>query len=266
MIKKIAATLIVISCLLLILLYMFQEKIIFPTEKLDKDFTFSFRQEFEEINLNTADGEIINALRFKVKEPKGVILFFHGNKGNLSRWGNLVSYLEAYQYDVFVMDYRNYGKSTGSYDEKEMYKDGLLAYEYVKRQYPENKIVVYGRSLGCTFATRVAAQNKPKHVILEAPFYNMKKGVRFFSKLAPTFIIKYKFRTDLDIPKVKSPTTFFHGDADKTTSFEESKKLFELVTSKQKEFVTIPTGTHHNLKDFDVYKSKLKEILSVIPK
>ncbi len=261
MIKRIAAALVIVSCVILILLYMFQEKIIFPTEKLDKNFVFSFRQEFEEVNLNTDDGETINALHFKVKHPKGIILFFHGNKGNLSRWGNLVSYLETYQYDVFVIDYRNYGKSTGSYDEKKMYQDGLLAYNYVKQQFFENQIVVYGRSLGCTFATRVATQNNPKHLVLEAPFYNMKRGVRFFSKLAPTFIIKYKFRTDFDIPKVKSPVTFFHGDADKTTSFEESNELFELVTSKQKEFVPISKGTHHNLKEFDIYKTKLTHIL-----
>tara|TARA_R110002073_G_scaffold108336_3_gene243414 strand:- start:82855 stop:83676 length:822 start_codon:yes stop_codon:yes gene_type:complete len=265
MIKRVTAILIIVSCVLLILLYMFQEKIIFPTEKLDKDFAFSFAQEFEEVNLKTEDGETINALHFKVKEPKGIILFFHGNKGNLSRWGNLVSYLETYQYDVFVMDYRNYGKSTGSYDEKEMYKDGLLAYDYVKQQFREDEIVVYGRSLGCTFATRVATQNNPKHLVLEAPFYNMKKGVRFYSKLAPTFIIKYQFRTDQDIPNVKSPITFFHGDTDKTTSFEESEELFQLVTSKQKEFVSILNGTHHNLKDFEVYQNKMKEILSVIP-
>lgn len=263
MIKKVAATLLIVSCVLLILLYMFQEKIIFPTEKLDKDFVFSFAQAFEEVNLTTEDNETINALHFKVQDPKGVILFFHGNKGNLSRWGNLVSYLKDYQYDVFVMDYRNYGKSTGSYDEAEMYQDALMVYDYIKQTFPEDRIVVYGRSLGATFATRVATQNRPKHVILEAPFYNMRKGVRFFSKLAPTFIIKYKFRTDLDIPKVTSPITFFHGDADKTTSFEESKELFGLITSQEKEFVAIPNGTHHNLKDFEVYQNKMKEILVV---
>lgn len=261
MIKKGVAILIIAGCVVLILLYMFQDKIIFQSEKLDKDFVFSFRQEFEELNLKTDDGESINALHFKAQHPKGVILFFHGNKGNLSRWGNLVSYLEAYQYDVFIMDYRNYGKSTGNYNEEKMYKDGLLAYEYVKQKYPENQIVVYGRSLGCTFATRVALQNNPKHLILEAPFYNMKKGVRFYSKLAPTFIIKYKFRTDKDISSIKSPITFFHGDADKVTSFNQSKELFQLVNSPQKEFVSIPNGTHHNLKDFEVYQSKMKEIL-----
>ncbi|MFY0602860.1 MAG: alpha/beta hydrolase [Flavobacteriaceae bacterium] len=263
MIKKVVAALIIFCSVVLILLYMFQDRIIFQSEPLAKDYQFSFKQEFEEVNMKTADGETINALHFKVKNPTGIILFFHGNKGNLSRWGNLVSYLETYQYDVFVMDYRNYGKSTGSYKEKEMYKDALMAYQYVKKIFSEDQIVVYGRSLGCTFATRVATKNKPKHLILEAPFYNMKKGVRFYSKLAPTFIIKYQFRTDKDIPKVTSPITFFHGDADKTTSFNQSKELFELATVTQKDFVAIPTGTHHNLKDFEMYQSKLKEILSV---
>lgn len=261
MIKKIMATLAVVVVVVFILLYMFQDKIIFQSEPLAKDHVFSFTQEFEEVNLQTEDGETINALHFKVKDPKGVILFFHGNKGNLSRWGNLVTYLEAYQYDVFVIDYRNYGKSTGSYNEKEMYKDGLLAYEYVKKRFPEEQIVVYGRSLGCTFATKVATKNNPKHLVLEAPFYNMKKGVRFYSKLAPTFIIKYKFETNKDIPKVKNPVTFFHGTTDVVTSFEDSKDLFDLATA-QKDFIAIPEGTHHNLKDFDVYKKRLSEILN----
>ena len=261
MIKKIMATLAVIVAVVLILLYMFQDKIIFQSEPLEKDYVYSFAQEFEEVNLKTDDGETINALHFKVKEPKEIILFFHGNKGNLSRWGNLVAYLEAYQYDVFIMDYRNYGKSTGSYDEKAMYKDALLAYEYVKQQFPEEQIVIYGRSLGCTFATKVATKNNPKHLILEAPFYNMKKGVRFYSKLAPTFIIKYKFETNKDIPEVSGPITFFHGDADTVTSFEDSKNLFNFATSP-KDFVAISEGTHHNLKDFAIYRKRLSEILN----
>lgn len=259
--KKVLTGLILVLSVILIVLYMFQDKIIFQSEPLPKEFSYSFAQDFEEINLQTHDGETINALHFKVTAPKGIILFFHGNKGNLSRWGNLVAYLEAYQYDVFVIDYRNYGKSTGSYNEKRMYEDALLAYDYVNELYPEDQIVVYGRSLGCTFATRAAKENNPKHLVLEAPFYNMKKGVRFYSRLAPTFIIKYKFETNKDLPKVTSPVTFFHGDIDVVTSFEDSKDLFQLATS-EKDFVTISGGTHHNLKDFEDYQKRLGEILN----
>ena len=94
------------------------------------------------------------------------------------------------------------------------------------------------------------------HLILEAPFYNLKKATQFYFVLSPTFLIKYPFRTDLLIDKVASPVTFFHGDQDKTTSFDHSKELFKLVNSQQKEFVSIPTATHHNVKDYKIYYIK----------
>jgi fermentation-respiration switch protein FrsA (DUF1100 family) len=118
--------------------------------------------------------------------------------------------------------------------------------------------------MGATFATRVGAENNPKHVVLEAPFYNLKRATQYYFSLSPTFLLKYQFYTNKDIPKVTSPITFFHGDDDATTSFDQSKELFQLVSSKQKEFITIPTGTHHNLKEFDAYQSKMKEVLRVI--
>ncbi|MBL4605856.1 MAG: alpha/beta hydrolase [Flavobacteriaceae bacterium] len=266
MIKKIGLGILIFLGIGLFLFYVFQEKLIFLNgKKIPKDYVYLFPQSFEEVNLITEDNKTINALHFKLEAPKGVILFFHGNKGNLQRWGTIVPYLLAYNYEVLVMDYRGYGKSSGSFDEEKMYSDGLLAYDYLKKKYSENQIVVYGRSMGTTFATRVAAENNPKHVILEAPFYNLKRATQYYFTLSPTFLVKYKFRTDIDIPKVTSAITFFHGDDDATTSFEQSKELFQLVKSQQKEFVPIPTGTHHNLKDFDLYKSILKEILSVIP-
>ena len=116
--------------------------------------------------------------------------------------------------------------------------------------------------LGATFATRIASQNTPKELVLEAPFYNLKKAVHYYSRFAPTFLLKYAFRTDKDIVKVKAPITLFHGNQDKITSFRESKDLLKLNTSIKNEHVEIDTGTHHNLRVFPVYKEKLKEILA----
>ncbi len=265
MIKKIVFGILIFLGIGLFLFYIFQEKLIFLNgKKTPKDYVYQFPQPFEEVNISTKDNQNIHALHFKLDKPKGVILFFHGNKGNLERWGSIVPYLLAYNYEVLVMDYRNYGKSTGSFSEEKMYTDALLAYDHLKKQYSEDQIVVYGRSLGTTFATRIGVENKPKHIILEAPFYNLKRATQYYFSLSPTFILKYHFRTDKNIPKITSPITFFHGEDDKTTSFEQSKELFELVTSKQKEFVAIPSGTHHNLKEFEAYQSKIKEILSVL--
>ncbi len=77
-----------------------------------------------------------------------------------------------------------------------MYTDGLSVYNYVKKHYKEENIVVYGYSLGGTFATRIASENNPKELVLEAPFYNLKQAVQYYSRVAPTFLLKYAFRTD----------------------------------------------------------------------
>ncbi len=262
MIKKIIYCIFIFVGVGLFLFYIFQERFFFLNgKKIPKNVAYNFPQSFTEVNLITKDNETINALHFKLEKSKGVILFFHGNKGNLRRWGNIVSYLLEYEYEVFVIDYRNYGKSTGSFNELKMYDDALLAYSHLTTKFSEDKIVVYGRSLGATFAAKVASENNPMHLILEAPFYNLKKATQFYFVLSPTFLIKYPFRTDLLIDKVASPVTFFHGDQDKTTSFDHSKELFKLVNSQQKEFVSIPTATHHNVKDYKIYTSKMKSIL-----
>lgn len=246
----------------LLLFYFLQDRFLFlPGKRLSTSFQFQFPQQFQEINLTTQDNQTINALHFQLENPKGVILFFHGNKGNLNRWGTIVPYLLDYEYEVFVMDYRGYGKSTGKVNEEAMYNDALATYDYLNKQFDEDKIVVYGRSLGATFASKVGAERAPKHIVLEAPFYTMKHAAKKFFALAPTFVMNYTFDNEQLATKMKSPMTIFHGDEDRTTSFEESKLLFEKVASKQKQFVAIEGGTHHNLKDFELYKKKLASIL-----
>lgn len=262
MMKKVLYGILIFLGVGLLFFYFFQERFIFLNgKKLPKDFVYKFPQPFQEINIKAKDGEIINALHFTLDQPKGVILFFHGNKGNLERWGTIVPYLLEYEYEVLVIDYRNYGKSTGDFNETNMYQDALDAYDYLKSQYLEDQIVVYGRSLGAAFSTQVGVHRNPKHVILEAPFYNLKRATKFYFTLSPSFLLKYGFKTNEKIGKVTSPITIFHGDADETTSFDESKKLFSLVESKDKKFVEIANGTHHNLKDFEIYQDTMKEIL-----
>ena len=262
MIKRIARFLLFFLSVIFLLFYFFQEKFFFqPEKKLHKDYQFTFKENFVEVNLTTHDLETINALHFKVEKPKGIVLFFHGNRGNLKRWGTIVQYFNTFNYDVFVIDYRNYGKSTGSYNEEAMYKDAQLSYDYAKSHFLENEIVVYGRSLGATFATRVAATNHPKELILEAPFYNLKAAVHFKLFFTPSFLLKYKFETNKDIVKVTNPITVFHGNKDAVTSFKGSKELFKLIKQKDKSYVLLPNGTHHNVMGFEAYKQKIAVLL-----
>jgi alpha-beta hydrolase superfamily lysophospholipase len=262
MIKRIVYGILIFLGVGLLFFYLFQERLIFLNgKKIPKDFIYNFPQAFQEINLKTKDRETINALHFTLNQSKGVVLFFHGNKGNLQRWGHIAPYLLDYGYEVFIMDYRSYGKSTGEFNEQKMYEDAVLAYDYLKNQYSDEQIVVYGRSLGAAFASEVGVQRNPKHIVLEAPFYNLKRATQFYFALSPYFLLKYQFKNNEKVGKIQSPITFFHGDEDRTTSFDQSKELFSLVTSSEKEFVPIPNATHHNVKDFEVYQQKMRKIL-----
>lgn len=251
-----------VSILFLGWIYFFQEKFIFLNGKrIAKDHQYQFSNTFEEVFIKTTGTNEVNALHFKLAAPKGVILFCHGNKGNLVKWGSRVSYLLAYNYEVLVFDYSNYGKSTGEFKEELLYKEGLAVYAYLKKQYKEAHIVVYGFSLGCTFATRIAKLNRPKELVLEAPFVNFREAVQYYSKYVPVFLLKYAFRTDHDISKVSVPITIFHGDMDEITSCAQSKRLVAKSTAIKNQHIEIKGATHHNVKEFPLYKEKLKEIL-----
>ncbi|WP_231874582.1 alpha/beta hydrolase [Polaribacter atrinae] len=242
--------------------FFFQEKFIFLNgDQLDQNHQYHFIHKFEELFLKTDGDNVINALHFQLQNPKGVVLFCHGNKGNLTKWGDRVAHFLEYNYEVLVFDYRNYGKSTGDYNEGAMYNDGLVVYNHLKKNFKEENIVVYGFSLGGTFATKIASLNKPKELILEAPFFNFKKAAAYKFKFAPTFLLKYHFRTDKDVSNVTCLITLFHGNKDNTTSYMQSKKLLKLNIGTKNRYVEIDGGTHHNLKEFVTYKVSLKEIL-----
>lgn len=243
-------------------LYFFQEKFIFRPTILSQDYTYKFTHPFEELFLKAEDGGIINAILFKNKQPKGVILYFHGNVGDLSRWGAITEYFANKNYDVLVMDYRTYGKSSGNLNETLLYKDAQMCYDYLKATYNENSITVYGRSLGSGFATYITSKNNPKQTILEAPYYSIEDVAK---KRLPVFPLKYLLKFEFPnyefVQSIKSPLYIFHGTDDAVVPFESGKKLFDKTFKVNSDFIIIPKGSHNNLNEFAVYKEKLNNIL-----
>ena len=245
-----------------VVLYLVQDRIIFHAEKLPVNYKFSFKTDFEEIHLKTNDNETLNGLLFKTKEPKGVILFFHNHSGNVEHWSRSATYANHLKCDTLLMDYRGYGKSTGSYNEKLMYEDAKLWYTFVKNLYDESLITVYGRGIGATFATYVASLNNPKRLLLESPMYDLIFTSRHLYPYIPfqILILKYKFRTADFIKDVKCKTYIFHGEQNTLVNYKNSVKLYEL-NKDNIELLIIPDGNHYNLVNHKIYLNKIKEIL-----
>ncbi|GAA4813623.1 alpha/beta fold hydrolase [Litoribaculum gwangyangense] len=243
-------------------LYFLQEKIIFLPTVLEQDFQYQFKHHFEEINLEANDGTKLNALHFKIENPKGIILYFHGNAGDLSRWGQIAEFFVDKHYDVLIMDYRTYGKSTGKLSEEAFYSDASMFYDYLKNGYNENDIILYGRSLGTAIASYLASKNKPKQLILETPYYSMVDVGKLRFPIFPVEqLMKYKFPTYQFVKEVNCEITMFHGTNDSVVPYESAKKLFEVAHKPQTTFITIAGGRHNDLVNFNEYQLKIDLLL-----
>lgn len=251
-IKIILILIVVLYVLGGLFLYLFQEKLIFRPDPLPQDFQYRFDAEFDEINMEMEDGSIINGLHFKSDNPQGLILYFHGNAGELSRWGEVVIPFLKYNQDVLIIDYRGYGKSTGKRTKKALLEDAEAVYAQATALYPQEKITVYGRSLGCSFATHVAAEFSPKQVILESPFYSVADVASSFAWMYPVDrMIRFNFRNDRNLKKVDSSIIIIHGTDDLVVPFESGQKLAGV--SDRIDFLEIRGGGHNDLAEFKDY-------------
>lgn len=241
-------------------LYFSQDSLVFRPEPLAADFRFEFPQTFSEINL-PVDGATLNALHFSTSNPKGVVLFFHGNAGSLRRWGEVAESFTTRGYDLFIFDYRGYGKSTGKIaSEKQLLDDAAQVFRYVSQRYAAQSIVLYGRSLGTGLAAQIALRHPAKMLILETPYVSLKDLTAQFYPLVPGFLIKYPLRTDLALPQIGIPVYLFHGTADEVIPYESSQRILSLIRSP-KELVTIPGGAHDGLRLTPVYNAALDRFL-----
>ena len=241
-------------------LYFLQERLIFYPEVLAPDFTFTFPGRFEEIAL-PSDGAGISALYFKADHPKGVVLYFHGNAGSLRSWGTVAHTFVERGYDVLMPDYRGYGKSSGHIASEQMlHADAAVAYQYLLAHYPEDQIVVYGRSIGSGIATYLAKSHRPRMLILETPYFSLKEIVRQHYPFVPGGQLKYPLRTDLWIGDVACPVFLFHGTSDDLIPHGASERLAALVRTEH-ELITIVGGGHNDLGNFEQYGQQLDRIL-----
>ena len=192
--KKLTKILKSIALLVIILfglLYFFQEKIIFLPEKLDKNYSFNFNNKFEELNFKAEDNTILNGLLFKAKESKGLVFYLHGNAGSLKNWGQISDLYTNLDYDIFILDYRGFGKSEGKIkSEKQLFEDNQIVYNKLKERYSEKNIIVIGYSIGSGMAAKLASENSPKHLILQAPYFSLIDLVKNKYSFIPSFAFK----------------------------------------------------------------------------
>lgn len=247
-------------------LYYLQDYFLFKPEKLPKDFQFYYEnQEIEEYNIETRDGATLNGLHFKVDKPRGIVLYLKGNSKSIKGWGKFAVDFTRHGFDVVMLDYRGFGKSTGRRTQKALKRDLQVVYNKLKEHVDEKHIVVYGRSLGSGLATKIASVNNPRLLVLDAPYYSLVNVTSRYMPFMPlSWLIKYPLPTYKWIKYVQCPIHIIHGTDDKLIPYRTSVKLSK-IKPKQTQLHTILGGGHKNLNNFESYHNMLRTILTSKP-
>ena len=201
----------------------------------------------EELAIDTADGERIIAWHLPPRDGKPVIVYFHGNGGNLSYRVARFRALAARGLGIFAVSYRGYGGSSGRPSEAGLVADATAAYREARSRYAAERLVLWGESLGTGVAVALAAQAPVRALVLESPFASTLEIAQATYPYVPVaWLMKDQFRSDLRIGKVAAPVLVMHGARDTVIPLASGERLFALAR-EPKRFVRFPAGGHEDL-------------------
>ena len=238
--------------------YLKQESLIFLPAPLAADYRFAIPG-VDEVKVPVAGGTL-SALHFRLPNPTGVVFFLHGNAGNLQTWMTNVEFYRRVNYDLFMLDYRGYGKSTGKIEsEQQLHDDVKTAWEQIAPQYVGKKIAVYGRSLGTGLAAKLAGDIQPDLTILVSPYSSLKAMGDYHYPWLPGFINRYPMRSDQWLTAITRPVVIVHGDRDTLIPISHGETLQRLRTAT--EMMVISGAGHNDIHNFPAYLDGLAERL-----
>lgn len=245
-----------------ILTYTLQFFVLFRPKALPSDYQFKFNHAFEEVTFLSREGGLIHSLWFKASSTpssKGIILYFHGNRGNLTRWGHVYeqTFLKNH-IDVFMIDYRSYGKSKGRISEHLFNEDALKAYEFLIKHYAHEKIIIYGRSIGSGIACELASKVRAGKLILETPFSSISDLFHTYYPFLPKlFVFKFRFNNYQHIKLITYPIVIIAGSKDRVTPLRCLNKI-KLSLKDTDKLIIIKNGKHNNLNSFQEFHDSIK--------
>ena len=243
-----------------------QEKLLFAPVVLPASQVLALSPDVHEVAVDVP-GARLSALHLRLPQPKGVVFFLHGNGGSLASWFVNPEYYRRANFDLFMIDYRGYGKSTGQIEsEAQLHADVRAAWASVAAQYASRKVVIYGRSLGSGLAAGLAAElsviRAPDLTVLVSPYSSMADLTREYYRWVPEFVLRYPLRTDRVIARIKGPVLLLHGERDLLIAPRHSDVLKALAPAAT--VVRIPDAAHNDLQDVDTYLSAFAKALAAI--
>lgn len=187
---------------------------------------------YEDLSLIAEDGVRLHAWYVPVPGPRGVILFAHGNAGNISHRLDSIDLFHRLGFDVLIFDYRGYGASAGRPSERGTYLDIAAAWQELteRRGVPGRRIVLFGRSLGGAVAAWLAAREQPAGLILESTFTSLPDLASEIYPFLPTRpLLRHRYPTVQHLAKVSAPVLVIHSKDDEVVPWSHGQRLATTV-------------------------------------
>lgn len=238
----------VVGLLLLNGLMFFQQKqmIFFPMSKLYQT-PVQWGLDYEDVSISTADDVQLHGWFIPHAESEQVLLFFHGNAGNISHRRDSIEVFHRLGLNVFIIDYRGYGRSKGSPSEQGLYRDADAAWRYLteEKDYAADQILIFGRSLGGVVAAKLASGVEARGLILESTLSSAHDFARaVFPILSRLVVMRYDFNTLEYIQHVQYPVMILHSPTDEIMPFQLGEKVYQ-AANQPKQFISM-RGSHNS--------------------
>ncbi len=247
-----------------LLVYIFQARLLYhPTSKIDAT-PEQIGLAFDDVSLKTDDGLEISAWFVPAENAKGVIIFCHGNAGNISHRLDTLRIYHNLGFSVLLFDYRGYGRSEGKPSEAGTYSDARAAWDYLvkKRNVEPGRITIAGRSLGAAIAAQLASETQPRALILESAFTSVPDmAAKLYPFLPVRWLSRFSYNTLAIIAQIECPVLVIHSKDDDLVPFAHGEELFD-AARPPKDFLEI-RGDHNGGYVFSggLYTSGLRAFL-----
>jgi alpha-beta hydrolase superfamily lysophospholipase len=241
-------------------LWLWQEKLLFHPRTLPAEHRFNAGADVHEVFIDVP-GARLNALHLRLPDPDGVVFYLHGNAGHLQSWFVNTDLYRRANLDLFMLDYRGFGKSSGHIEsEAQLHADVRAAWAHIAAKYEGRHRVLVGRSLGTGLAATLAAEVQPELTLLISPYQSIASLAGEIYPWVPGALLRYPLRTDEALPRIKGPVLLLHGDRDATIPVEHSRRLLAAVPTAR--LAVIEGAGHNDLQAFDAYRQALAEALT----
>lgn len=266
MIKRILNIIVVLIFIYIVvglLLYFIQDRFLLHPKKLSRQHRFSFAARHQEMDIPVNNEDTINLMKFlpTANRPKGVVLYFHGNRENIEHYVKYVNRFTIRGYEVWMEDYPGFGKSTGEISEQKLYDQARQIRTLAASRYPDDSVIIYGKSFGTGVAAYTARLQPAKILILETPYYSIPSLFSHYAFMYPAQVMShYSLPTYLFLQNLKTPVIIFHGTDDEVIPLSQAARLQEMLKPND-QFIEIENGKHNNLTGSPVYEQVMDSVL-----